>query len=83
MATAIDTKHNMRAEEWETRQQLAACYRIFDMMGWDEMIYNHITLKVPGEEDAFLINPYGLHFSEVTASRSEEPRVGKDCRYGW
>ena len=38
------------------------------MLGWSEMIYNHITLKIPGEDGAFLINPFGLHFSEVTAS---------------
>ncbi len=56
------------AAEWEARQQLAACYRVFDMLGWSEMIYNHITLKVPNEDGAFLINPFGLHFSEVTAS---------------
>lgn len=61
------TRPNMSAAEWEARQQLAACYRIFDHYGWDELIYNHITLKVPGE-DAFLINPYGLHYSEVKAS---------------
>ena len=54
--------------EWEARQQLAACYRIFDLMGWDELIFNHITVKVPGEEGAFLINPYGLMYSEVKAS---------------
>ncbi|WP_112382372.1 class II aldolase/adducin family protein [Sphingomonas carotinifaciens] len=54
--------------EWEARQHLAACYRVFDMLGWSEMIYNHITLKVPDEDGAFLINPFGLHFSEVTAS---------------
>ncbi len=54
--------------EREARQQLAACYRVFDHLGWTELIYNHITLKVPGEEGAFLINPYGLHFSEVCAS---------------
>lgn len=58
----------MSEMEWDARQQLAACYRIFDILGWSEMIYNHITLRVPGEEDAFLINPYGLHFSEVCAS---------------
>lgn len=67
MATAL-RKPEMTAAEWEARQQLAACYRVFDFMGWSEMIYNHITLKVPGEEGAFLINPYGLHFSEVCAS---------------
>ncbi|MFZ2995474.1 class II aldolase/adducin family protein [Sphingobium sp.] len=54
--------------EWEARQQLAACYRIFDHMGWSELIYNHITLRVPGEEHAFLINPFGLGYDEVTAS---------------
>jgi len=68
MATAVLHSASMRDTEWEARLQLAACYRVFDMLGWSEMIYNHITLKVPGEDGAFLINPYGLHFSEVTAS---------------
>lgn len=67
MATALK-RPDMSAEEWAARQQLAACYRVFDLLGWSEMIYNHITLKVPGEDGAFLINPFGLHFSEVTAS---------------
>lgn len=65
---SVATLPTMRPEEREARQQLAACYRIFAMMGWDEMIFNHITVKVPGEDGAFLINPYGLHFSEVKAS---------------
>ena len=56
------------ATEWELRVQLAATYRIFDMMGWTELIYNHISLRVPGPELNFLINPFGLHYSEVTAS---------------
>lgn len=68
MATAIRETTIMSDAEWEARQQLAACYRVFDHLGWSEMIYNHITLKVPGEEGAFLINPFGLHFSEVKAS---------------
>ncbi len=68
MATALKTSNQMSTDEQEARKLLASCYRVFDMMGWSEMIYNHITLKVPGEEDAFLINPYGLHFSEVCAS---------------
>ena len=54
--------------EQELRVQLAAMYRIFDYLGWSEMIYNHITVKIPGEENAFLINPYGLHYSEIKAS---------------
>ena len=68
MATAIRTRPEMTQAEREARQDLAACYRVFDMLGWSEMIYNHITLKVPDEEGAFLINPFGLHFSEITAS---------------
>lgn len=55
-------------DEWQARLDLAAAYRIFALEGWDENIFNHITVKVPGEDGAFLINPYGLHFSEVTAS---------------
>jgi ribulose-5-phosphate 4-epimerase/fuculose-1-phosphate aldolase len=68
MATAIRQTPQISDAEREARLQLAACYRVFDMLGWSEMIYNHITLKIPGEEGAFLINPFGLHFSEVTAS---------------
>ena len=60
------------AEEWASRVQLAATYRIFDMLGWTELIYNHISLRVPNPSDPaqthFLINPFGLHYSEVTAS---------------
>ena len=55
-------------EEWEARVQLAAAYRIFDHLGWAELIYNHISLRVPGEDGHFLINPFGLHYREVTAS---------------
>jgi ribulose-5-phosphate 4-epimerase/fuculose-1-phosphate aldolase len=54
--------------EWGARQELAACYRIFDLMGWSESIYNHISVRVPGDDRAFLINPYGLLYSEVCAS---------------
>ena len=59
-------------DEWQARLQLAACYRVFALLGWTEMIYNHITLRLPdsvtGGEKHFLINPFGLHYSEVTAS---------------
>ena len=54
--------------EREARVQLAACYRIFNHLGWVELIFNHITLRLPGPEKLFLINPFGLHYSEVTAS---------------
>ena len=55
-------------EEWAARVQLAAAYRIFNHLGWTELIYNHISVRVPGPETRFLINPFGLHYSEVTAS---------------
>ena len=58
----------MAAEEWGLRLELAACYRAFDWMGWTELIYNHITARVPGAERHYLINPYGLWYNEVTAS---------------
>jgi ribulose-5-phosphate 4-epimerase/fuculose-1-phosphate aldolase len=67
METAVQQRP-MSDTEWQARQQLAACYRIFAHMGWDELIYNHISLRVPGEDDAFLINPFGLLYNEVTAS---------------
>jgi ribulose-5-phosphate 4-epimerase/fuculose-1-phosphate aldolase len=54
--------------ERAARVQLAACYRIFNHLGWVEMIFNHITLRVPGPEKLFLINPFGRHYSEITAS---------------
>lgn len=58
------------AEEWALRVDLAACYRIFDHFAWIELIYNHITMRVPGPGSAahFLINPFGLMYHEVTAS---------------
>jgi ribulose-5-phosphate 4-epimerase/fuculose-1-phosphate aldolase len=59
---------SMTEAERKARVELAACYRIFDMLGWTEAIFNHITLRVPGEEVRFLINPFGLHYSEITAS---------------
>jgi len=54
--------------ERAARVELAACYRVFHHLGWTEMIFNHITLRVPGPEKLFLINPFGLHYSEITAS---------------
>jgi ribulose-5-phosphate 4-epimerase/fuculose-1-phosphate aldolase len=53
METAVQQRP-MSDTEWQARQQLAACYRIFAHMGWDELIYNHISLRVPGEDDAFI-----------------------------
>lgn len=54
--------------EWDLRVQLAAAYRMVDHFGWCELIYGHLTAKVPGPDLHFLINPYGLNYDEVTAS---------------
>ena len=56
------------ADERVLRVQLAACYRIFALLGWDELIYNHVTVRVPGPDRHFLINPFGLRYDEVSAS---------------
>ena len=54
--------------EWEQRVDLAACYRLVALFGWDDLIFTHISARVPGPEHHFLINPYGMLFSEITAS---------------
>ncbi len=54
--------------EWALRVQLAAAYRIIDHLGWSELIWTHTTVRVPGPEHHFLINPYGFRFDEVCAS---------------
>lgn len=60
-------KDQVSAAEWQARVDLAACYRLVAMHGWDDLIFTHISAKVPGTED-FLINPYGMMFHEMTAS---------------
>lgn len=54
--------------EWEQRVNLAACYRLVALFGWDDLIFTHISARVPGSEHHFLINPYGMMFDEITAS---------------
>ncbi|MBI3675024.1 MAG: class II aldolase/adducin family protein [Proteobacteria bacterium] len=56
------------AEEWQLRVDLAATYRLVALYGWDDMIFTHISVRIPGPEHHFLINPYGLLFEEITAS---------------
>ena len=55
-------------EEWQVRVDLAAAYRLVAMFGWEDLVFTHISARVPGTKDAFLINPYGLFFDEITAS---------------
>lgn len=67
---AVSNVTNLPQEqaERELRIQLAAAYRLVDHFGWTELIYGHLTVRVPGPEKHFLINPYGLNYDEVTAS---------------
>lgn len=66
--SSANVKATVSAAEWQTRVDLAACYRAVAMMGWDDLIFTHITAKIPGTDHQFLINPYGFMFEEITAS---------------
>ena len=61
-------KEVVSAEEWKMRVDLAACYRLVALYGWSDLVFTHISARVPGPEHHFLINPYGLMFDEITAS---------------
>lgn len=61
-------KTKVSPEEWKQRVNLAACYRLAAYYGWDDLVFTHITARVPGSDDHFLINPYGMLFDEITAS---------------
>jgi ribulose-5-phosphate 4-epimerase/fuculose-1-phosphate aldolase len=64
----MSLKHQVSEEEWAVRVDLAALYRLVALQGWDDMIFTHISARVPGPEKHFLINPYGYYFEEITAS---------------
>lgn len=64
----MDVRSQVTADEWETRVNLAATYRLVAQFGWSDLIFTHISARVPGGSHHFLINPYGLLFDEVTAS---------------
>lgn len=61
-------KHQVPEQEWALRRDLAACYRLAALYGWSDLIFTHISARLPGAEHHFLINPYGLMFDEITAS---------------
>ena len=67
-AEKTDIRDLVSSEEWKVREDLAACYRLVAHYGWDDMIFTHISARVPGQEGHFLINPYGYLFEEITAS---------------
>ena len=61
-------KAQVSEQEWQARVDLAAAYRLVAMFGWDDLVFTHLTARVPGPEHHFLINPYGMMFEEITAS---------------
>ena len=63
-----DIKQSVSPEEWQTRVELAALYRLVALYGWDDLVFTHISARVPGDENYFLLNPYGLLFEEIKAS---------------
>lgn len=67
-APVPDVRSLVSDREWQQRVDLAACYRLVALFGWDDLVFTHISARVPGPEHHFLINPYGLMFEEVTAS---------------
>jgi len=67
-AVASNVRQQVSEDEWQTRVHLAACYRIIAMHGWDDLVFTHISAGVPGPDEHFLINPYGMLFEEITAS---------------
>ena len=68
MASNPEIAQQISSEEWALRQELAACYRLFVKYGWTDLIFTHLSARVPGTSDHYLINPYGLLFQEITAS---------------
>ena len=64
----ISVKGKVSAAEWQTRVDLAAAYRLVAAYGWDDLVFTHISARVPDSDHHFLINPYGMLFEEVTAS---------------
>jgi ribulose-5-phosphate 4-epimerase/fuculose-1-phosphate aldolase len=71
MTIALDVpslENKVSPEEWAVRVDLAAAYRLVHRFGWEDLVFTHISARVPGAEEHFLINPYGLFFDEITAS---------------
>ena len=71
-------KDKVSKEEWQLRVDLAACYRLIALYGWDDLVFTHVSARIPGPEHHFLINPYGMMFEEITASSLV--KVDDKCR---
>jgi len=70
-------KDQVSPEEWQLRVDLAACYRLVALYGWSDLVFTHVSARIPGPEHHFLINPYGLMFDEITASSLV--KIDQDC----
>ena len=85
-AQISDIRNQVSAEEWAVRQDLAAAYRLVDHYRWSDMVFTHLSARVPGPDEHFLLNPYGFLFNEVTASNlvkvDTEGNVVLDNGYG-
>lgn len=86
VATAPVQNISISEAEWAVRVDLAACYRLVSLFGWDDILATHISARIPGREDLFLINPFGLTFEEITASSllrvDREGQVVDQSAYG-
>ncbi len=84
-ADAAGVRRQVSAAEWQARVDLAAAYRLVALFGWDDLVFTHISARVPGPEHHFLINPYGLLFEEISASTLVKIDLGgnkvMDCPY--
>ena len=68
LKTSPSVRDQVSNDEWDARVNLAAAYRLVALYGWDDLVFTHISARVPGPEHHFLINPYGWMFEEITAS---------------
>ncbi|TDN69762.1 class II aldolase/adducin family protein [Paraburkholderia sp. BL10I2N1] len=68
ISSDVSLKNDVSPAEWEARVNLAAAYRLTALFGWDDLVFTHISVRVPGPDHHFLINPYGMMFDEITAS---------------
>ncbi len=84
--SSTSVRDRVTPEEWEQRVALAAAYRLVAHFGWDDLIFTHLTARVPGGDHHFLINPYGMSFDEITASNLVKVDLGgnkvMDSPYG-
>lgn len=77
-APQTSIRSQVSEQEWTLRVELAAVYRLVALYGWDDLVFTHISARIPGPEHHFLINPYGLMFEEITASSLV--KIDMDCR---